>query len=86
LLISDWSARLADGWDAEKAMTTPSKGKIPPHLVTAFGETKSMAEWSRDPRCLVPYQVIKNRLRRGWSPETTLTTPVGAARTADVTQ
>lgn len=77
------AARLADGWDPETALTTPSRGKIPPHLITAFGETHSMADWSRDPRCGVPYHVLKKRLRRGWSPEAALTTPLGASRSVD---
>jgi hypothetical protein len=45
--------------------------------VEAFGETKNIAEWSRDPRCVVPYQTLWNRLMRlYWPLETALTTPL----------
>jgi len=46
-------------------------------LVTIFGETKNMTEWSRDPRCVVSYMALKLRIeRRGWEPARALTTPV----------
>lgn len=32
---------------------------------TCFGETKTIAQWSRDARCLVNYQVLRARIARG---------------------
>lgn len=43
--------------------------------VTAFGETKIIADWSRDPRCAVSYNVLRIRLRvQGWPAEKAITT------------
>ena len=42
--------------------------------VTAYGETKSLAEWAEDPRCKVTYSVFKSRIRIGMAPEVALTT------------
>lgn len=40
------------------------------------GETKSLAEWSRDDRCVVPYSTAYQRVTRlGWDLEKALTTP-----------
>lgn len=38
-------------------------------LVTAFGETKTAKEWSRDERCEMSYVALLNRLKKGWSLE-----------------
>lgn len=44
--------------------------------ITAFGETKTMAEWARDPRCAVDYAALYLRIvRRGWDSERALTAP-----------
>lgn len=45
-------ARLAKGWDLERAMSEPSGAPT----YEAFGESKTLAEWQRDPRCAVPVQ------------------------------
>jgi hypothetical protein len=42
---------------------------------TAFGETKTVAEWSRDPRCIVKYHTLYHRIVVGVQPEIALTTP-----------
>lgn len=34
--------------------------------LTAFGETKIVAEWVRDPRCTVDRSTLHERLQRGW--------------------
>lgn len=41
-------------------------------FVTAFGETKTLAEWVRDPRCLVGWGGLKKRLALGVPPEQAL--------------
>lgn len=40
-----------------------------------FGETKSLADWSRDERCLVTLNALYKRIRNGWDPRDALTTP-----------
>ena len=44
--------------------------------VSAFGETKTCAEWARDARCpgLRPIRIY-NRIWNGWDPATAITTP-----------
>lgn len=42
---------------------------------TAFGETKSVGEWSRDPRAVASYGAILYRLEDGWDAERAITTP-----------
>jgi hypothetical protein len=47
--------------------------------LTAWGETKTMAEWLRDSRCVANREILRHRLQRGkkkWSVELALTTPV----------
>jgi hypothetical protein len=70
--------RLYKGWDPEEAFLTPkmgpffAKGSIRPDLsikVTAWGETKAIVEWVRDPRCSVGRRLVALRLRLGWTPE-----------------
>lgn len=41
----------------------------------AFGESKTLAEWRRDPRTRVSTVSWLRRLRAGWTPEKALTTP-----------
>jgi hypothetical protein len=34
-------------------------------FIECFGESKTISEWSRDERCVVGYDVLRGRLRRG---------------------
>jgi hypothetical protein len=43
--------------------------------MTAFGETKQMAEWLEDDRCLVGRDTLKNRVFRGWTDEDAISLP-----------
>ena len=45
-------------------------------MLSAFGETKTMIDWSEDTRCVVAYRHIKDRMRWGWDVREALTTPV----------
>ena len=45
------------------------------HLLTAFGETKTITEWARDRRCSVKYNTIITRLNHGASPENAVALP-----------
>ncbi|MBI4606847.1 MAG: hypothetical protein HY721_33190 [Planctomycetes bacterium] len=47
-------------------------------LVNAFGETKGVAAWARDPRCRVKFALLYRRLDAGYSPEEAITLPEGA--------
>jgi hypothetical protein len=47
-------------------------------LLTLRGKTQSMTEWARETG--IDVNVINARLRRGWSDEKTLTTPVEPRR------
>lgn len=40
---------------------------------TVWGETKTLVEWSEDPRCLVVYACLRDRIIRGWPGEKALT-------------
>ena len=67
--------RLKFKWEPETAMTTPLISKREARRFTAFGETKTAAEWAKDPRCRVPRGVLKARLyMHRWEPEAALTT------------
>lgn len=41
--------------------------------VTAWGETKNISVWARDPRCNVREATIRQRIRKGWDPEVAIT-------------
>jgi hypothetical protein len=48
--------------------------------LTAFGETKTIAQWAKDQRSTVTKNALQGRLRLGWAPEKAITTPVYQAR------
>jgi hypothetical protein len=56
----------------------PRKGRV---LITAWGQTKSLAAWSRDPRCQVTRTAITKRLDAGATPEEAINAPSKAPRT-----
>jgi len=39
------------------------------HFLTAFGETKTIMQWSEDERCQVAYNTLSARIRKGWNTE-----------------
>ena len=43
--------------------------------ITAFGETKVLAEWMEDSRCRTTVTTISGRIKRGWSTEAAIETP-----------
>ena len=47
---------------------------------TLWGETKTVAEWSRDSRCPVSMMTLYMRLWDGWSDSDALTLPKGMRR------
>ncbi len=52
-----------------------SHGRRPIHLVTALGETKSIADWAQDSRCSVKAGTLWQRLKKGVAPELAVTLP-----------
>ncbi len=49
--------------------------------VTAFGETKNIAQWAEDPRCTVAYQTLYQRLTTlQLPPEEAITRPLKVLR------
>lgn len=54
----------------EQATNTSTNQKI-----IAFGETKCLAAWSRDPRCQVKASTLWYRIRNGFDAETAISTP-----------
>lgn len=44
-------------------------------FIEAFGEKKTIAEWTEDPRCAPPYSVLQSRLRRETLPEAAILAP-----------
>jgi hypothetical protein len=61
---------LRQGWEAEQAIITPRRQG---YLLTAFGETKSLADWVRDPRATGGTKTLPWRLRQGWEAEAVVT-------------
>lgn len=49
-------------------------------LLTAFGETKPITEWSDDPRCLATLACLYLRTYAGWEDEKAITTPSRQAK------
>ena len=45
-------------------------------MLTFEGETKCVAEWSLDPRCVVHSNQFQQRIKCGWSIEKALSTPL----------
>lgn len=63
----------------EKAITEPSSRKIGKNdktILEAFGESKSISEWSLDDRCKVTAEDIVRRLRENWDIEEAIGTPL----------
>lgn len=67
--------------EASQSISPPSRAKQPYISVTAFGETKGMTAWTRDPRCKVSATTFAQRLRRGMHPEDALSLPTGSRPT-----
>lgn len=40
-----------------------------PLILAAFGERKSLLEWTQDPRCQVSMRELRSRIERGWDTE-----------------
>ncbi len=59
---------------ADKTEQANNRGSSAP--VEAWGETKTIAQWSKDPRCVVEYHTLRYRLQKAfWPAEKAITTP-----------
>jgi len=67
--------RLKQGWEAEAALTTPTAHRKRGMLYEAFETWRSLVEWARDARCIVPLPTLRSRVDAGWNFEAALTTP-----------
>lgn len=66
-------ARVGLGWLFEKALTTPAAKRGEEYPLTVWETAKSLAAWTKDPRCAVSITVLMRRLDAGWTPEEALT-------------
>lgn len=76
--------RIRAGWPEERALLEPRaksglKGRGS-KSVEAFGESKTLLDWSADSRCRVPYDTLKWRLLKGASPEEAISKPSAWSR------
>ena len=67
--------RLERGMSPEAAITTPARKMGRTNLLRAFGEARSLREWTEDPRCRVSYQTLWGRIYDGMDAETAISTP-----------
>ena len=66
--------RLEQGWTPEAAISTPPR-ESDRSPIEAFGESKGLTEWTRDPRCRVNVSGLRDRLLAGLPPEEAITRP-----------
>jgi transposase len=57
----------------------PARERSPRSAITAFGETKGLMAWVRDPRSSVGAAALRRRLRSGMDPERAISLPPQAA-------
>jgi hypothetical protein len=67
-------------WATPKEQANNQRPRSTLHLITAFGETHSVTEWSR--RTGVNRKSILRRVNQGWSPEDTVSKPTQSKRKA----
>jgi hypothetical protein len=74
--------RIYSGWTTEKAITTPTEPRCPQMGgIEAFGESKTIAAWLRDPRCRAgKHSTLRMRIVYGWNHEQAIATPPMRAR------
>lgn len=60
-----------------KWVTTKANRRKQQPTYVAWGEAKTMVEWSEDERCAVAYYALRNRLQRGWHVEDAVALPDG---------
>ena len=43
------------------------------HIIHAFGESKTLSNWTKDPRCVATRSLLGWRISAGWNPEDAIT-------------
>lgn len=56
-------------------MNMQANNKTNNHLITVFGETKNLKQWSNDPRCKIQYANLVWRINNNWDHEKAIITP-----------
>lgn len=88
MCVTEWSRRVGipvgvliyrqtkQGWSIEQTLTTPVPrgGSHDSKLLNYNGESRSVTEWAR--RVGISRGTIRSRLKKGWTVESALTTPV----------
>jgi len=76
-------ARLKSGVTFALALVDPSPSARAGRSMQleAFGETKSVGDWARDPRCIVSEETLRNRLRKGEPAARAMTEPLDNSTT-----
>lgn len=64
-------------WTTRKRNASNRRGN---RIIEAFGESKTMTEWSEDARSPVGWACLQMRLNRGWLPEEAIITPINGKR------
>lgn len=59
-------------WITQKEQANNKRNNV---KITAFGETKTLTQWSRDERCMVGRTGLRLRISKGFSPEDAITLP-----------
>ena len=59
-------------WQTKKEQSNNRRDN---HLLTAWAETKTITEWTRDPRCTVQKGCLRLRIVNGWSSEEAISRP-----------
>jgi hypothetical protein len=58
-------------WATRKVQSRNRRNTV---FLTAFGETKPLADWADDSRCVVTQEALRDRCQEGWDTEAALTT------------
>lgn len=58
-------------WTTLKQQQQNRRDSLP--LLAAFGESKSLTDWSADARCVVDYRILWRRIKSGWDSELAIT-------------
>lgn len=74
-------SRRSQGWEMERALSTPVTPKD--SLLTAWGESKTICEWAKDPRCQVSEAGLRKRLHEDWPIEQAVAQPKWIRRHPD---
>ena len=66
-------ANMHDGADVRAAIAENRRRRADLHA--AYGRVKTLAEWARDPRCVVSVNTLRKRVNDGWRLEEAMRTP-----------